>query len=71
MIVCVCHRVSDRDIAKHASLGASFEDIQIDLGVASQCGSCEPCAREVIERCQGQLPVCFVRNAAVQSKEHA
>jgi bacterioferritin-associated ferredoxin len=71
MVVCICHRVSDREIAEHASLGASFEQIQMDLGVGSQCGSCEPCAREVIERCQVQWPVCFVRNAAVQSKERA
>jgi bacterioferritin-associated ferredoxin len=64
MVVCICHRVSDRDIAKRASQGASFEDIQMDLGVASQCGSCESCAREVIEQCRKQFPVCFIRNAA-------
>ena len=38
MIVCVCHRVSDKEIHHHASEGKSFEDIQIDLGVATQCG---------------------------------
>jgi bacterioferritin-associated ferredoxin len=63
MVVCVCRRVSDRDIAKRAAQGASFDDIQFDLGVASQCGSCESCAREVIERCQAQSPICFVRDA--------
>jgi bacterioferritin-associated ferredoxin len=51
MIVCVCHRVSDKEIHHHASEGKSFEDIQIDLGVATQCGRCEDCARDVVERC--------------------
>jgi bacterioferritin-associated ferredoxin len=51
MIVCVCHRVSDKEIHQHASEGKSFEDIQIDLGVATQCGRCEDCARDVVERC--------------------
>jgi bacterioferritin-associated ferredoxin len=51
MIVCVCHRISDKEITLHASEGKSFEDIQIDLGVATQCGRCEDCAREVVEQC--------------------
>jgi len=51
MIVCVCHRVSDKEIHQHASEGKSFEDIQIDLGVATQCGRCEDCARDVVEQC--------------------
>ncbi len=51
MIVCVCRRVSDKEIHQHASEGKSFEDIQIDLGVATQCGRCEDCARDVVEQC--------------------
>ncbi len=34
MIVCVCKRVSDREIARHASAGMDFDDIQLMLGVA-------------------------------------
>ena len=45
MIVCVCHRVSDREIARHARAGMSFDEIQFELGVATQCGRCEDCAR--------------------------
>ena len=41
MIVCVCHRVSDRDIARHVRAGMDFSDIQLELGVATQCGQCE------------------------------
>lgn len=51
MIVCVCRRVSDREIARHARAGMSFDDIQFELGVATQCGNCESCAREVVDQC--------------------
>lgn len=50
MIVCVCKRVSDREIARHAAAGMDFDDIQRMLGVATQCGRCEGCARDVIEK---------------------
>jgi bacterioferritin-associated ferredoxin len=50
MIVCVCKRVSDREIARHASAGMGFDDIQFMLGVATQCGRCEGCARDVVEK---------------------
>jgi len=48
MIVCVCKRVSDREIARHAAAGLDFDDIQLMLGVATQCGRCEGCARDVV-----------------------
>jgi bacterioferritin-associated ferredoxin len=41
MIVCVCHRVSDKTIAQCARSGMAFDDIQLELGVATQCGQCE------------------------------
>ncbi|CAH0352921.1 bacterioferritin-associated ferredoxin [Aquabacterium sp. CECT 9606] len=48
MIVCVCNRISDRDIVRHAQQGcSSFDDLQFELGVSTCCGSCEQCAREV------------------------
>lgn len=51
MIVCVCRRVSDREIARHARAGMSFDDIQFELGVATQCGQCEGCARDIVAQC--------------------
>jgi bacterioferritin-associated ferredoxin len=57
MIVCVCRRVSDREIARHARAGMSFDDIQFELGVATQCGQCEGCAREVVAQCACSNPV--------------
>jgi bacterioferritin-associated ferredoxin len=49
MIVCVCRRVSDHDIRRAASEGAaSLECLQIELGVAMQCGRCADCATRIL-----------------------
>ena len=50
MIVCLCHRVSDRDIRAAVQQGTTcFEVLQDDLRVASSCGCCGDCAREVFD----------------------
>lgn len=61
MIVCVCRRVSDKEIARHAHAGMSFEDIQFELGVATQCGRCESCARDVVAQCNACQPIAVLR----------
>jgi bacterioferritin-associated ferredoxin len=50
MIVCICKVVSEKAL-KEAILSGSqtFDDLQIDLGVATQCGKCEQCIRECID----------------------
>ena len=65
MIVCVCRRVSDREIARHARAGMSFDDIQFELGVATQCGNCESCARDVVAQCHTTHPVAAVHSENV------
>lgn len=67
MIVCVCRRVSDREIARHARAGMSFDDIQFELGVATQCGQCETCARDVVAQCNALHPVAAL---AGQARSH-
>ena len=62
MIVCVCHRVSDREIVRHAKLGLGFDDIQFELGVATQCGQCESCARDIVDQCCKSQPVAAIRS---------
>lgn len=57
MIVCVCNRISDREIVRNAHAGMSFDDIQLELGVATCCGRCESCARELVEQCSASHPV--------------
>lgn len=66
MIVCVCNRVSDREIARHVRAGMSFDEIQFELGVATQCGRCECSAREVVAQCCATQPVaCLSREEGV------
>ncbi len=57
MIVCVCNRVSDKAIAELASQGLGFDDIQFELGVATQCGRCAECAHDVIARSHAQSAI--------------
>jgi bacterioferritin-associated ferredoxin len=50
MIVCICRRVSDRDIKRHAESGvATFDELQMESGVSTCCGRCSDCAREVFD----------------------
>ncbi|MCZ2103605.1 MAG: (2Fe-2S)-binding protein [Comamonadaceae bacterium] len=66
MIVCVCRRISDREIARHARAGLSFDEIQLELGVATQCGCCEETARGVAAQCRSAQPVAALHNTLVQ-----
>ncbi|MFV0680576.1 (2Fe-2S)-binding protein [Ottowia sp.] len=67
MIVCVCNRVSDRDIVRHAHSGMGFDDIQLELGVATCCGRCESCARDLVAQCNTSHPVAALHHAGVSS----
>lgn len=50
MIVCVCHAISDKEIVKQANMGCgSFDVLQDRTRVATCCGCCETCAREVFD----------------------
>ena len=66
MIVCVCNRISDREITRHARAGMSFDDLQLELGVATCCGSCESCARELVDQCNATQPVAALTQAQAQ-----
>ena len=58
MIVCVCHRVSDRDIAREVRNGCtSFEDLQDELRVATSCGACTDCAHATFTECRPAVEV--------------
>jgi bacterioferritin-associated ferredoxin len=71
MIVCVCRRVSDREITRHARAGMSFDDIQFELGVATQCGQCECLAREVVAQCSASHPVAAIQLASSGAESRA
>jgi len=49
MYVCVCSAVTDRQIRECARQGvSSVKELRSRLGVASQCGRCATCAREIL-----------------------
>ena len=50
MYVCVCHGISEKRLSQAIQEGArSFEQLQSCTGVATCCGACEPCARQVLD----------------------
>ncbi|WP_038488071.1 (2Fe-2S)-binding protein [Janthinobacterium agaricidamnosum] len=50
MIVCVCNNISDREIRQAVDLGLStMAELRRDLGVATCCGKCHSCAKEVLK----------------------
>jgi bacterioferritin-associated ferredoxin len=57
VIVCLCHRISDRDIERAARDGrvADFEALQDDTAIARNCGCCLEFAQEIFDaaRCRG------------------
>jgi len=64
MIVCVCNRVSDRDIRHLAQDGCpNFDELQMATGVATCCGQCENCARDTFSQAamSANAATCYVR----------
>jgi len=70
MIVCVCRRVSDKTIAQCARSGMAFDDIQLELGVATQCGQCECSARALFAECTPCQPVAHLRLHTPEPAHH-
>jgi bacterioferritin-associated ferredoxin len=57
MIVCLCHRISDRDIRRDVAAGACcFEQLQDDSGVGRACGCCLDSAREIFDSAMAARP---------------
>jgi bacterioferritin-associated ferredoxin len=57
MIVCLCHRISDRDIRRAVDGGVrDFETLQDDTAIARSCGCCHDCAREVFDAACAATP---------------
>jgi bacterioferritin-associated ferredoxin len=72
MIVCICHRVSDRDIANAVRHGCtSFASLQDELGVATRCGACADCARKTLAACAPERPVVVARRLPQQAEATA
>lgn len=64
MIVCLCHRVSDRDIQVAVKGGTtSFDALQDDLRVGSACGCCQDSARSVFDEACASACACAGRES--------
>lgn len=51
MYVCICNAVTDKDIRKAAARGIeSMAQLREELQVASCCGRCADCARQVLNQ---------------------
>ncbi len=49
MIVCLCHRVSDRDIAAAVTAGCSdLDSLQDETRLGTGCGACLDCAQDIL-----------------------
>jgi len=56
MLVCICNRISDRDIRSSIHEGASgFREVKAELGIGSCCGQCVPFAKGVVDDTLSQL----------------
>jgi bacterioferritin-associated ferredoxin len=52
--ICICNAVTDREIRQAAALGVTdLQQLRDSLGVATCCGSCESCAREILQEACG------------------
>lgn len=62
MYVCVCNQVTDHEIREAARRGCRrLEDLQRQLGVATNCGCCAEFACELLEETREQdlsSPLC-------------
>jgi len=49
MYVCICNAITDKQIRQAAETGArNLWDLQKQLGVATQCGSCKEMASDIL-----------------------
>ena len=49
MYVCICHAITDKQIRQAADAGVrGLWQLQAELGVASNCGSCKEHASEIL-----------------------
>ncbi|NMP16143.1 hypothetical protein HII16_07320 [Thalassotalea sp. Y01] len=49
MFVCICHQITEADLANAVEQGANtMKEIRDQLSVASQCGKCVQFAKQVL-----------------------
>lgn len=69
MYICICNAISDRQVTAAVAQGATtLADLQIDLGVATNCGCCAETAQEYLP---GGRYAAVPDSATVTRVEHA
>jgi len=57
MYVCICNAITDKQIRKAAEAGATdLWDLQRELGVATNCGSCKEMASDILRESTATEP---------------
>ena len=57
MYVCICNAITDKQIRKAAAAGATdLWDLQRELGVATNCGSCKEMASDILRESAATEP---------------
>ena len=65
MYVCLCNAITENEIRQAAALGMTkLEDLKDGLGVATCCGTCESCAREILQEATSCQSRPRIRHAA-------
>lgn len=49
MIICICKNISEKTIIHEIRNGSSFDDLQMNLGVALCCGCCSQCIHALVK----------------------
>ena len=53
MYICICNAVTESEVRNCAQHGcASFDQLQVKLGVGTCCGRCRPAAKEILDECR-------------------
>lgn len=57
MYVCLCHSVTDTDIRRLVRTEGvcTMRELSRELGVATQCGKCGRCAREILREAVAEV----------------
>ncbi|HMU66395.1 MAG TPA: (2Fe-2S)-binding protein [Cellvibrionaceae bacterium] len=70
MYVCLCHAVTERQVAEAIEKGARcIKDLRAQLSITATCGKCASCARECIQNKVGKLAQASTQNDLIPMAE--
>lgn len=65
MYVCLCNAITDSEIRQAAESGVTdLQQLKDGLGVATCCGTCAPCASEILREATSRRSKVSLRQAA-------